>query len=191
MARARSASPPDLLAAAHFAAQRHRKQKRKGADRAPYVNHVLQVADILARVGKVGDRDVLLAAILHDTIEDTGTKRAELARLFGSKVASLVAEVSDDKSPPKPTRKRLQIEHAPHLSRDAKLVKLADKISNVEEVGASPAKGWSDDRRRRYVRWSCDVIDGCRGVNAALEREFDRVVRRALKAIGPAPEQSV
>ena len=173
----------DLLAAAQFAAHQHRRQKRKGADRAPYVNHVLQVADILARVGKVDDRDVLLAAILHDTIEDTGTTRAELARRFGRKVASLVEEVSDDKSLPKQKRKQLQIEHAPHLSRGAKLVKLGDKISNVAEVGAAPAKGWSHERRRRYVEWSRSVIAGCRGVNAALEREFDRVARRALQQI--------
>ena len=173
----------DLLAAAQFAAHQHRKQKRKGADRVPYVNHVLQVADILARVGKVDDRDVLLAAILHDTIEDTGTKRAELARRFGRKVASLVEEVSDDKSLPKQERKRLQIEHAPHLSRGAKLVKLGDKISNVAEVGAAPARGWSRERRRRYVEWSRSVVAGCRGVNVALEREFDRVARRALQQI--------
>ena len=177
------ATPADLLAAAHFAADKHRLQRRKDRDASPYVNHPIEVAEVLARVGRVTDRDVLVAAILHDTLEDTATTRAELARRFGPKVARLVAEVSDDKSLPKQERKRLQVLHAPALPRAAKLVKLGDKICNVRDVAESPPRGWTRARRLRYLKWSRDVVAGCRGANAALEREFDRVLRRARRAV--------
>jgi len=131
---------------------------------------------MLARVGGVCEIAVLEAAVLHDTIEDTRTTEAELTERFGAEVAGLVAEVSDDKSLPKAERKRLQVLHAPELSHGAKLVKLGDKICNVIDVASAPPKDWSLERRLEYLAWSRQVVAGCRGTNAALERFFDEVV---------------
>jgi guanosine-3',5'-bis(diphosphate) 3'-pyrophosphohydrolase len=168
-----------LLAALRFASEKHRDQRRKGADASPYINHPIEVAELLARVGGVRDVEVLAAAILHDTIEDTETTPQELERVFGARVRALVAEVTDDKSLPKQERKRLQREHAPRLSLDAKQIKLGDKISNVREIAESPPDGWPLERRHEYVEWARSVVAGCRGANAALEQHFDRVAAEA------------
>ncbi len=172
-----------LLAALRLAAEKHRSQTRKGVGGSPYINHPIEVAELLARVGGVRDVELLAAAILHDTVEDTETTPAELEREFGARVRDLVSEVTDDKRLAKAERKRLQKEHAPHLSRDAKQLKLADKISNVREIGAAPPADWSLERRREYIAWARSVVDGCRGVNAALEHHFDRVVAEAEAAL--------
>ena len=172
-----------LLAALRLAAEKHRTQTRKGVDASPYINHPIEVAELLARVGGVRDVELLSAAILHDTIEDTETTPAELELAFGARVRALVAEVTDDKSLPKAERKRLQQHHAPQLSRDAKQLKLADKISNVREIGASPPADWPLERRREYIAWARSVVEGCRGVNPALERHFDRVAAEAEAAL--------
>lgn len=141
------------------------------------------MAELLTRIGGVTDVEVLQAAILHDTIEDTDTSRADLARHFGERVAALVMDVTDDKSLTKEERKRLQIEHARDLSRDAKLLKLADKISNVHDVGHSPPEPWSPERRREYLRWAGEVVDACRGANDALERCFDETLARSRESL--------
>jgi len=176
-------TPRDLLAALDFAAHKHRDQKRKDQHASPYINHPIALAETLWHVGGVRDARTLAAALLHDTLEDTDTTRRELVARFGSRVADVVAEVTDDKSLPKAERKRLQVEHAPGLSRAAKLVKLADKICNLREVAESPPVGWSRPRRLEYLRWSRDVVAGCRGASPALEREFDRVARRAAQLL--------
>ncbi len=173
-----------LLQAARFAAVKHTDQKRKGNDAAPYINHPLEVANLLASVGKVEDYDVLIAAILHDTVEDTETTKEEIEKLFGENVAKMVLEVTDDKSLPKAVRKQLQIEHAPHLSDGAKQVKLADKISNIRDVLENPPDGWSDERRREYVEWGEKVVAGLRGANENLEDHFDELVAEAKQKIG-------
>jgi guanosine-3',5'-bis(diphosphate) 3'-pyrophosphohydrolase len=168
-----------LLAAATFAARKHRDQRRKDAEASPYINHPIEVAEILARIGGVDDVTVLQAALLHDTVEDTQTSPDELEREFGPAVRKLVEEVTDDKTLPKAERKRLQIEHAPHLSPRAKLIKLADKISNVGEVMHTPPKDWGRRQRVDYLNWAAEVVAGCRGTNRALERHFDALVREA------------
>lgn len=168
-----------LLQAASFAAKKHRYQKRKGDDAEPYVNHPLEVANLLANVGKVDDYDILIAAVLHDTVEDTETTEEELTELFGERVCGYVLEVTDDKSLEKSERKQKQIEHAPHLSTGAKHVKLADKISNITDVTNNPPAGWSKERRLEYINWGEEVVAGLRGVNAELENYFDETVRRA------------
>ena len=167
-----------VLHALAFAARKHRDQRRKDRHASPYINHPIALAETLWHVGGVRDARTLAAALLHDTIEDTETTRAELARNFGKEVASVVAEVTDDKSRPKMTRKRLQIEHAPHLSRRAKLVKLADKISNLSDVLASPPVAWSLARRRQYFDWARAVVEAMGPVNAPLERRFRALCRR-------------
>lgn len=173
----------ELLAALRFASLRHSKQRRKGADASPYVNHLIEVAELLVRIGGVHDVQVLEAAILHDTVEDTETTLDELEKTFGARVRELVRDVSDDKSLPKAERKRLQIEHAPHLSHDAKQIKLADKISNVREIGASPPDNWDVTRRRDYIDWARAVVVHCRDANPALAAEFDRVAADAEAAL--------
>ncbi len=163
---------PNLLKAISFSAKKHRFQQRKGVDGEPYINHPLEVANLIANVGKIEDYDVLMTAILHDTVEDTETTAEELTELFGENVCKMVLEVTDDKSLPKPRRKELQIEHAPHLSNGAKLVKLADKVSNVRDVLQNPPD-WTDQRKAEYIIWAKKVVAGLRGVNKNLEDYFD------------------
>jgi guanosine-3',5'-bis(diphosphate) 3'-pyrophosphohydrolase len=165
-----------LLDALRFAADKHRFQRRKDPEASPYINHPIAVADLVARVGGVTDLATLLAAVLHDTVEDTETTPTELEAHFGPEVRTVVEEVTDDKTLPKLERKRRQVEHAASLSTRAKLVKLADKICNVLDVIHRPPSGWTVARRRDYLEWSAAVVTGCRGANASLERYFDEVL---------------
>jgi guanosine-3',5'-bis(diphosphate) 3'-pyrophosphohydrolase len=166
-----------ILRAASYAAHKHRDQRRKDPQASPYINHPLTLACILANEGGVTDTAALCAALLHDTIEDTDTTAEELGREFGAEIAAIVQEVTDDKSLPRAERKRLQIEHAAHISAKAKLVKLADKIANLRDVAAAPPAGWSIERRREYFDWAKSVIDRLRGVDATLEAAFDEAYR--------------
>jgi guanosine-3',5'-bis(diphosphate) 3'-pyrophosphohydrolase len=163
-----------ILRAAAFAARKHRDQRRKDVEASPYINHPLELARVLAEMGGVTDAATLCAALLHDTIEDTATTPDELEREFGPEIAAIVAEVTDDKRLPKAERKRLQVEHAATLSDAAKRVKLADKICNLTDVASSPPADWSLERRREYFDWARQVINGLRGVDAALEAAFDK-----------------
>ena len=164
--------PGELLAALEFAAHKHRDQRRKDEAASPYINHPLAVVNMLWSHG-VRDRVPLLAAILHDTIEDTDTTRDELVAKFGEDVAAAVCEVTDDKSLPKDQRKQAQIEHAPHMSAHAKLVKLADKTCNLRDLTDSPPANWPHERRAQYFVWAKAVVAGLRGSNAGLEAAFD------------------
>jgi GTP diphosphokinase / guanosine-3',5'-bis(diphosphate) 3'-diphosphatase len=164
------------LRAASFSAHRHRHQSRKGDDPPPYINHPLEVACILANVGGISDVTTLVAALLHDTVEDTSASPEELEGEFGPEVRLLVEEVTDDKSLEKDVRKRLQIEHTPTLSIPAKQIKLGDKICNTRDVVENPPSDWDLTRRLEYLDWATDVVAGCRGVNEPLERYFDRLV---------------
>jgi len=163
---------PLILHALEFASLKHRDQRRKDADASPYINHPIALATLLTREGVVEDI-VLAAAILHDTLEDTQTTPAELREHFGERVAGIVAEVTDDKNLLKAERKRLQIEHAATISREAKLVKLADKICNVRDVADHPPARWDLARRREYFEWAKAVVDRMRGTHPGLERRFD------------------
>lgn len=167
-----------LLKAVHFAANKHRDQRRKDVHASPYINHPINVAQILADVGGVDDIEILAAAVLHDTVEDTETTIGELVKEFGSRVARVVGEVTDDKTLPKAERKQLQIEHARHISEEGALVKIADKISNVEDVTNNPPEGWDDKRRREYLDWAEQVVKGCPVVNARLSDQFDNALRQ-------------
>jgi len=166
-----------LLLAIGFAANKHRDQRRKDAVASPYINHPIALANVLANEAGIDDERVLIAAILHDTIEDTETSEQELIREFGQEITGIVLEVTDDKTLSKPERKRLQIEHAPTISRRAKLVKLADKICNLRDIASSPPPDWSLSRRQEYYDWAKAVIDGLRGVHPGLESIFDEAYR--------------
>ena len=167
-----------ILDALELSAHKHRDQRRKDPRASPYVNHPIAVARILGHDGRVHDPEVIAAALLHDTLEDTRTSAGELRRRFGPRIAAMVREVTDNKRLSKPRRKRLQIEHARSLSHGARLVKLADKIANLRDLLVSPPVGWSLARRQEYFDWAKAVVDEIRGTNPRLEREFDRVYRR-------------
>ncbi|HYX63206.1 MAG TPA: HD domain-containing protein [Burkholderiales bacterium] len=167
-----------LLKALAFAAHKHRDQRRKDAEASPYINHPIALADVLVNEAGITDVEVLCAALLHDTVEDTATTHEELVDAFGSRIARTVAEVTDDKRLSKAERKRLQIEHAPHLSREAKLVKLADKLCNLRDVAERPPAGWPLERRQEYFDWAKRVIDGLRGTHSRLEDAFDQAYAR-------------
>lgn len=171
----------DLLRAAAFAADQHRDQRRKGAGGAPYVNHVIEVAAIVAAHG--GDRLAIVAALLHDTIEDTDASEADLRQAFGDEVTELVLELTDDKSLPKAERKRLQIERAPHKSPRAALIKLADKLSNVRDLASDPPPDWPTQRCRDYVAWARAVVGGLSDVDDELRDAFESACQAASRAL--------
>lgn len=166
-----------LIKALAFAADKHRNQRRKDADASPYINHPIALANVLVNEGGIEDERVIMAAVLHDTVEDTETSEQELAKVFGQEVTAIVLEVTDDKSLPSAERKRLQVEHASTISRRAKLVKLADKISNLRDIVASPPADWPIERKQEYFDWAKAVVEGMRGVHPELERVFDEVYR--------------
>ena len=162
-----------LLKALAFAAHKHRDQRRKDPAASPYINHPIALADVLVNEGGVTDVEVLCAALLHDTVEDTDTTHDELRGAFGERIAGIVAEVTDDTDLSKAERKRLQIEHASLLSPEAKLVKLADKICNLRDVAERAPASWDVARRREYFDWAKRVVDGVRGTHSRLEAAFD------------------
>jgi (p)ppGpp synthase/HD superfamily hydrolase len=173
-----------LFQAFRFAAGKHRNQRRKDSLKSPYINHPIEVALLLWEVGGVRDTDLLLAAILHDTIEDTNTAPEEISETFGEKVLEYVLEVTDDKSLPKMKRKQLQIEHAPEKSRGAKLISLADKSCNVRNLNATPPQDWDRQRRAEYLLWTEQVVAGLRGANPALEDYFDQSIVEGKQILG-------
>lgn len=167
-----------ILAAARFAAEKHAGQKRKGDAAEPYINHLIEVAELIAASNEVLDVNLVMAGFLHDTVEDTGVTPAELEEGFGADVAGLVLEVTDDKSLPKQTRKTLQVQNAHKKSSRAQTLKLADKISNLRSILSSPPRDWSAERKREYFDWAKDVVAGLQSPNPALKEEFDRTYLR-------------
>jgi len=168
-----------LMDAIIFAANKHQGQVRKDADHSPYITHPLAVARAIAEIGGVGDTLVYKAAILHDTIEDTNTTEEEIRLRFGEEVLQVVLEVTDDKSLNKMERKQRQVMHAPNLSYPARIIKLADKIINCQDILKSPPEGWTLQRRRDYIQWGADVISQIRSTNEALEAAFDQIITEA------------
>ncbi len=163
------------LKAAHFAAEKHKNQRRKDVDASPYINHPLALASVLAGDGAIEQTDVLCAALLHDTIEDTDTTAEELTGIFGAKIASIVLEVTNNPNLAKTEQKAEQVRRAPLMSPEAKLVKLADKICNLRDILNTPPADWSSDRKREYFESAAKVVAGLRGANPKLEAIFDGV----------------
>jgi guanosine-3',5'-bis(diphosphate) 3'-pyrophosphohydrolase len=173
--------PRDLAAiieALGFAARKHRDQRRKDHAASPYINHPIALIQVLCNEAGITETDVLCAALLHDTIEDTETTPEELAAAFGAGVAAIVLEVTDDKALPKLDRKRAQVERAARASHGARLVKLADKICNLRDVAHTPPVGWDLVRRQAYFDWALEVVDRMRGTHAGLEALFDTAYAR-------------
>lgn len=169
-----------VLQALQFAARKHRHQRRKDVDQTPYINHPIALTVLLRQVADVHDPIVLMAALLHDTVEDTDTTLPELETTFGAEVAAVVAQLTDDKSLPRAMRKQQQIDHAPQLCDRARLVKLADKIDNLRDMATAPPAGWSMARRQAYCEWARRVVNQIRGSNRQLEAYFDKVYAHAI-----------
>lgn len=176
-----------FVRAASFAAEKHKDQRRKNVSAEPYINHPLAVARVLVECG-VTDETVLCGAVLHDTVEDTGTLIDEIEREFGPIVSGFVVEVTDDKSLPKVVRKREQIIHALNASPGAKLIKLADKFDNLAELIQDPPQNWTPEYIRGYFVWSYVVVRNCRGSNLKLERKLDNIFK-ASNAIPESEEE--
>lgn len=172
-----------ILQAVEFAAHKHKDQRRKDKQASPYINHPVKVALVIAEIGGIKDPDVLAAAILHDTLEDTDTTPEELEQRFGKKISAMVEEVSDDNSLPRIERKLKQVEHAPHLSKGATLVKLGDKICNVADLIIAPPANWNIDRKTEYLDWAEQVIKHCKPVNKHLEAHFSKVIASSRKQL--------
>ncbi|CAL8127076.1 unnamed protein product [Orchesella dallaii] len=153
----------DIIYAVDFAARKHKNQRRKDPEKTPYINHPIGVAHILIQEGGIEDGEVIQAAILHDTVEDTDTTFEELEEHFGKSVANIVREVTDNKLLSKEERKELQVKNASHKSLQAKLVKLADKIYNLRDLNRVLPEGWDENRRREYFNWAekvcCQIYD--------------------------------
>ena len=173
-----------LARAADYAARQHIAQRRKGERAEPYINHLTEVAALLAEATDGNDVVLLMGGLLHDTLEDTDATYEDLEQRFGPEVAALVAEVTDDKSLPKEERKRLQIETTAEKSRRAKLLKIADKTSNLRGLVGSPPVGWTEARLRDYVVWAHEVVRSCRGLNPRLEAAFDEAYEMASRHFG-------
>jgi GTP diphosphokinase / guanosine-3',5'-bis(diphosphate) 3'-diphosphatase len=171
-----------LARAFDFAARRHAGQKRKGSAGEPYVDHLAEVALLLAEATAGADPSLVIAGLLHDCVEDGHATAAEIASVFGTDVAGLVEEVTDEDLPEAERRQR-QVETAPHKSDRAKMLKLADKISNLREMHRDPPSDWPLGKRRDYFEWGRKVADGLRGVSPGLEEQFDAAYREGMDAI--------
>jgi guanosine-3',5'-bis(diphosphate) 3'-pyrophosphohydrolase len=167
-----------IIKAAVFAAEKHKYQRRKGFNQVPYINHPLKVAKLLSECGE-NEENLLIAAILHDIIEDTDATAHELAQEFNSEISKIVLEVTDDKEMPYAIRKELQIKRAPSLSEQAKKLKIADKICNISDILNYPLD-WSTERKLSYLDWASQVVSGCRNLNTELDRLFDQTLQEGL-----------
>jgi len=168
----------EIIKALGFAARKHRDQRRKDHAASPYINHPIALIEVLCNEAGITETEVLCAALLHDTIEDTETTAEELGQLFGDAIAAIVVEVTDDKNQSKVERKRSQVEHAAGASREARMVKLADKICNLRDVARNPPVGWDLARRRDYFDWALAVVNQLRGTHRELEELFDATYRQ-------------
>lgn len=181
-----------LVRALEFAARRHTDQRRKGVRAEPYINHLAEVAALLAEATDGTDSELVVAGLLHDAIEDTDATREDIEQAFGPDVAGLVVEVTDDKRLHKHERKRQQVETAPHKSARGKMIKIADKTSNLRAMIDSPPADWSLRRRLEYFEWADAVVAGCRGVNPRLEVWFDEAHAAGIAALrGTDPAQTI
>jgi (p)ppGpp synthase/HD superfamily hydrolase len=163
-----------VISAVNFAAIAHKNQRRKNAEATPYINHPIEVMYLLSNAG-VTDPDILAAAVLHDTIEDCGVTYDQICQRFGQHVADYVRECSDDKSLPKVERKRQQIEHAKVISVGAKLIKIADKLSNIGDLTHNPPKNWSNSEIGGYFAWSYAVYLQLKGCNSILDTQIEAI----------------
>lgn len=172
----------NLSKAIVFASHAHAGQYRKDGN-TPYINHPLEVMNLVVMHVDRPQDDVLIAAVLHDVVEDTNVTSAEIKHMFGGHVARLVAELTDDKSLTKEERKRIQLQEVHTLSPDGKLLRLCDKICNVYDILYAPPGDWDIRRRMDYLKWSKAVVDRIRGVHPLLEKRFDELYEAGVKLL--------
>jgi GTP diphosphokinase / guanosine-3',5'-bis(diphosphate) 3'-diphosphatase len=172
----------DILKAAHFAAIKHTNQSRKGLAAEPFINHLLEVAELVSSTLSEPDTNLTVAALLHDSIEDAAATKEELVQIFGTDVAALVGEVTDDKLLPKADRKRLQIDNAPNKSVRAQAITLADKVSNLRSMFSDPPTDWTTERKREYFEWAKQVVDRLTAPNPILKKEFECLYQNSVSA---------
>jgi (p)ppGpp synthase/HD superfamily hydrolase len=170
-----------IMQAADFAARQHAAQRRKGVRAEPYMNHLVEVASLVAEATD-GDVDIVVAALLHDAVEDQDVKPEDIVERFGAEVGSLVAEVTDDKSKPKQERKDLQVRNAPHKSRGASVIKIADKTSNLRSIATSPPP-WPTERKQVYLNWARAVVAGLPYKPDRLLVQFERAASELEESI--------
>jgi guanosine-3',5'-bis(diphosphate) 3'-pyrophosphohydrolase len=168
----------NIVSALDFAARKHRDQRRKDHAASPYINHPISLVSILVIEAGISDPNVIVAAILHDTIEDTDTTPEEIERHFGQKIKTIVEEVTDDRSLSRDVRKELQVKHASHLSTEAALVKLADKIANLRDLQCSPPLNWSCERKQDYFDWAEKVVKNINDPHPRLMEIFSSTIHQ-------------
>ena len=161
----------NLLSAVSFAATKHSKQTRKNKAKSPYIEHPIEVAQELSMAG-IMDVEILIAALLHDTIEDTNTTSQEIEEIFGKDISNIVLECTDNKLLDKVTRKKHQIEHAKNISLAAKQVKLADKYSNIKSLAIDPPENWTPDIVFGYILWAYEVCNQMKGACPPIEEKL-------------------
>lgn len=171
--------------AARFAAVRHRDQKRKGLYGEPYINHLLEVAQLLTLEG-IEDEDVIAAAILHDSVEDVGVTFEELEERFGPRITGFVRELTDDMRLHSHLRKQLEVAHAPNMSAEAQAIKVADKLSNVRAIYSSPPEGWSLERKRDYCEFARALVQSCPEAPKGLVERFEQAYLEVMQRLAPA-----
>ncbi|MCB0587630.1 MAG: bifunctional (p)ppGpp synthetase/guanosine-3',5'-bis(diphosphate) 3'-pyrophosphohydrolase [Phaeodactylibacter sp.] len=178
--------PNDLLAkvmdAAVYAAMKHQYQRRAGYDKLPYMNHLLKVTEALIRIGGERDEALLLAAVLHDVLEDTDATHEELARHFGREAADIVLELTDDMSIPYMERKWLQVEKARQLSEKARKIRIVDKATNIRDILSYPLD-WPLEKKENYLDNSIQVVSRIRGANPRLDAWFDETAAWARQRL--------
>lgn len=167
-----------LSEAVQYAAEQHRDQRRKNKSKAPYINHPIEVMTLVSK--ETQDVEVLMAAVLHDVIEDTKATKEDIESRFGKRVASIVMEVTDDKSLPKVERKKRQITHALEISPAAKLVKMADKYSNIKDLLQDPPTFWSQDEIRGYFIW-CHAV--CKNLYNSYDPSLESPLCTSLRSL--------
>jgi guanosine-3',5'-bis(diphosphate) 3'-pyrophosphohydrolase len=172
-----------FIDALQFVTTKHSHQRRKDAQQSPYVNHLVDVVDLLWHQGGIRDEATLLAGLLHDTLEDTEASPVEIRARYGEAVLKMVQEVTDDRRLPRAERKRQHILHAPHLSYGARCIKLADKSANVHDLSPQLPVDWTMERRRTYLTWAQQVVSGLRGTNPGLESHFDQTWQTAHQSL--------
>lgn len=176
-----------MIRAVDFAARAHSTQRRHDVAKTPYINHPIGVAAILVRVARLlgNERqvsDVLVAAVLHDVVEDTIVTVGDVRAEFGNDVAAIVASVTDNTSLPKAARKQLQLEHIAVASTAAKLVKLADMLYNLRDLQREMPVGWTIERVQGYFAWKHTMLEAARGTDEALEEALDYVFAGTFSA---------
>jgi guanosine-3',5'-bis(diphosphate) 3'-pyrophosphohydrolase len=170
----------ELIDAILFAAGSHAGQLRKDCV-TPYINHPIEVMHLLVYTGGIEDPEILMAAVLHDVIEDTSSTAEDIAERFGRNVASIVLELTDDVTLPKEKRKQLQLQHAQKLSHAAKLIRISDKICNVYDMLYAPPGDWDMKRRREYLEWANSVVKKIPGTNKGLEAHFEELIEEGFR----------